>query len=421
MQDSLGFFNLAGLLLLGGALLWAVRLVYDNRHRSSDDVVKRALTTAGWTAIWLGMIGVIFSLCGVFGPVICVVAVPVIAMVVSRYRRAEQRALLDVLAVAAEKEIPLPEAARAFADRRDDQFGHRALKFAELLEAGMPTDEALRRARIRLSTDELLAVRSGLETGTLAAALRPVVQRDDELDSLSTSIVERFFYFALLFFAMTLILSWMMIFIIPTYSMMYDDFGLELPTATKMLIGAANGLKYFGLLLAPLNLALLGLLAIATLNYVGWLPRDLPLVWRFTLRWDAALVMRALARAVRQQRPMGEALFQLGWQFPKMTVRSRLHRAAAHVGQGGDWCEAMQSAGLLKSTEVALFQAAQRAGNLDWALEEMADGNVRRMAYRWQSWSNVLFIAALLLFGGCAFAIAVGLFQPLVHMIEGLA
>ncbi len=54
MEDSLGFFNLAGLLLLGGALLWAVRLVYGNRPRSSDDVVKRALTVAGWTAIWLG-------------------------------------------------------------------------------------------------------------------------------------------------------------------------------------------------------------------------------------------------------------------------------------------------------------------------------------------------------------------------------
>ena len=77
--------------------------------------------------------------------------------------------------------------------------------------------------------------------------------------------------------------------------------------------------------------------------------------------------------------------------------------------------------GLLRHTEAGLFRAAERAGNLAWALEEMADSSVRRAAYRLSAWLNVLFPAVVIVFGGCVFFIALGILMPLFALIPRLS
>ena len=63
------------------------------------------------------------------------------------------------------------------------------------------------------------------------------------------------------------------------------------------------------------------------------------------------------------------------------------------------------------------FRAAERTGNLAWALEEMAESNVRRSVYRIQAWINVAFPASLLVLGGCVLLIAFAMLSPLFKMI----
>jgi type II secretory pathway component PulF len=76
---------------------------------------------------------------------------------------------------------------------------------------------------------------------------------------------------------------------------------------------------------------------------------------------------------------------------------------------------------LIRGAEAAVFQAAERAGNLAWALDEMANSNIRRLTYRLRAWLNVLFPLLVLVFGGCVLVIGVGILQPLFQMIASLS
>ena len=146
----------------------------------------------------------------------------------------------------------------------------------------------------------------------------------------------------------------------------------------------------------------------------------LPLFSALYWRADRALVLRWLAIAVRRQRPLAEMVRLLAGYFPQARLRRHLERAAQRIEDGEHWCESLGQVGLVRRSETALFQAAERAGNLTWALEEMADSSVRRATYRMRAALNVLFPAAVLVFGGCVFFIALGLMLPLFSLIQVL-
>ncbi len=98
------------------------------------------------------------------------IPLPIVGLVIvgaayRKYMAGERRALLWMLAVAAEKGIPLEQAARAFADERSVQIGARVSHLADLLESGVPLPAALALTRNALPSDALLAARARRRNG----------------------------------------------------------------------------------------------------------------------------------------------------------------------------------------------------------------------------------------------------------------
>lgn len=83
--------------------------------------------------------------------------------------------------------------------------------------------------------------------------------------------------------------------------------------------------------------------------------------------------------------------------------------------------QALRQAKLIRSSDLAILTAAERSGNLEWALEEMADSSIRRLAYRLRLALNVLFPAVLFVFGLFIAFVVISLFMPLVSLIQGLS
>jgi type II secretory pathway component PulF len=163
-----------------------------------------------------------------------------------------------------------------------------------------------------------------------------------------------------------------------------------------------------------------GLLIVAGVHYIGFLPRDFPGISRISRRFDSALVMRALALAVCYQWPVNKTIWLLARIYPKRGMRGRLIIAGRLVDNGIDWCDSLFQAGIIQRLEYVVLKAAQRVGNVEWALDEMADGSVRRLVYRSRLVLNIAFPVVLLFFGLFAALFVVGLFVPLIGLIQGL-
>jgi type II secretory pathway component PulF len=407
------------IVLAGVALLWYAS--QRHLHANREDVLRSILLVLGWFTLGGGLLIAMVAMSHLLAILLWIATLVVIVTAVVRYFASEQESLLWILTVAAERGIPLESAARAFGEERQDRVGQKARLLADYLEAGVPLALALKRSRNHLPDAALLAADLGEETGSLGPALRQAAAQADAGEATLRSMLEGLFYVAFLLLFSGTIIAFITLKIVPVLSRMFSEFELELPQATVWLAGFVEVLGHGWALTIPLALLWVVVVFVGVLWYMGLAPRSLPIINRLWWSADCALVMRWLATAIRQGRPISDVLRTLAVRYPHAHVRSRLEYASSRIDRGADWADSLQQAGLIRKTESALFKSATRAGNLPWALEEMAASGIRRSVYRIRAWLTVALPVLLLLMGGLVLFIALGIMMPLIGLIGGLS
>ena len=409
------------LMLVGLASLWAKSRLQTRTRGTREGSLTLGLAVLGWTLLLVGL----FALVGLMTHVACLfgwlATAGVLVCIRGRDRNLELRALLWNLMIAAERSIPLDAAARAFAAERGGRLGNRAIDLADYLEAGLPLALALQRSGHRCPPAVLLAANLGQQTGQLGPALRQALGRSDEFEVLLRSTTEKLFYLGFLVVFGLGIWTFILLKIMPVFQKIFQEFGLQLPAVTQGIIAASSFAVSSWPLILLLALVVLVFLVGALLYYAGWSPRLLPGLGWLWWRADCAVILRWLATAVRQERPLTEMVRLLAGYFPQRSLRRRLEGSAKRIDHGADWCDCLYQAGVIRRPEQAVFQAAARTGNLAWALDEMADSSVRRSAYRLRAFLNVAFPLVVMLYGGGVFAVAAGVLLPLFSLIQSLS
>jgi len=95
-----------------------------------------------------------------------------------------------------------------------------------------------------------------------------------------------------------------------------------------------------------------------------------------------------------------------------------MRRLREQIVQGSNSFDPLANSGLLSSREANALTCAQRAGNLAWVLDSLADTIERRHRGIVESFvetvqPTVITAIALLVLGVC-----VGIFYPIIHIIE---
>jgi type II secretory pathway component PulF len=349
-------------------------------------------------------------------------------MAVGRFRHNERRSLLWAMALAAERGIPLEQAAAAFADERYDETGLRAAQLARELERGVPLPDALRMSGNFLPFDGKLACGIGWQAGCLGPALRSVVDFQEEFDQYLRGAVEKFLYLSILLFGFSFIGTFLFIKIVPVMSMIYSEFAIELPVPTEVLFSLGNaslGPQSWWMALAVsaywgVVSTIPWIMLLAILYYMRWITWEPWLVRRLWRRMHTAWVLRYLSFLVSQGRPMEHGIHLLGANYPAAYIADRLYRTARMLAGGHHWCDALLAQKLIRPTDAGVLRAAERAGNLPWALAEMSESNLRRLGLRLRAILSVAFPAAIVLFGSVIFAVVVSLFLPFPELLENL-
>jgi type II secretory pathway component PulF len=83
----------------------------------------------------------------------------------------------------------------------------------------------------------------------------------------------------------------------------------------------------------------------------------------------------------------------------------------------GCW-QVLHSAGFLRRGEVAVLEAAERVGNLGWALRGVADSVERRTDQRLRIFRELVRPVGLLMAGSVVAVFVIGMFLPLVKLLS---
>ncbi len=405
----------AAVVALAAAVLIAVRLLDRDRQFEEGDAIYRVMSFSGWVAILLILLLLFTAWTGFLpGPII----IGAVVVILWRVHRASQYSLIATLAVSAERQIPLIPAVEALADERWGLARHRTQKLAALLRAGWTLPDTLARVPGLVPRRALVLIRMGQESGLLAASLREAMTERETFSGLWTQMTVRLLYLCAYLLVAVAAVTFMMIKIAPALLKIFADFGMELPRLTQVMIGTTGDVS----MVLPSVVVLAGLLAsvLLVLWYLDAIPFRLPLLGRLTWKLHTATVLESLALWVKSARPLPEAVAALARWYPRWPVRRRLAQVLADLTSGGDWSESLRRHQLIGRADLAVLRAARQAGNLAWALGELADGRRRRLAYRLQTLLQCVFPLVILGYGLAVMAFVVAFFLPLIALIRSL-
>jgi protein transport protein HofC len=346
-------------------------------------------------------------------------AVVGLVVVLLARRRTQQDALLWVMAIALERRMPLAPGVVAVSDQFGVVFRNRLLALAAQLDDGVALPQALALVPGLLPRQALVLIRLGWETETLPAAVREAADmrpaRGSNRDPLARSVA---YLVAMLLFIQG-IGGFLAYFVLPKFESIAADFGIQLPTVTVLFAAILFSLSRTGITIL-VGLVEFAFLVYLPLHYFGWLRIPLPYLSRLMRRRHMILVQRGLAMVVENGKPLTDGVEVLARFYPEKWMRKRLARSSWCMEQGGHWYDCLRWQGLLRPAEAAVLASAERAGNLPWALRELAESGNRRLDYRLQLWAQILFIAVVLGLGALVFFIIISFYAPLIMIIERL-
>ncbi|MCC6125247.1 MAG: type II secretion system F family protein [Pirellulales bacterium] len=412
LGPMIGAIVLCILLMAGSILLINRTVVFQNRLPADRGSLEFVFLVFGWVLLFALMLILGFAL---------FLLVFVFVFIYIQNLRGKQRGFLWMLAIAAQRQIPLAPAVNAYAAEVGGQYGERAHEFANLLSEGVPLPDALNLVPILVPSRNNPIIRSSYESGNLAKGLREAAAARTLQQPLWGSLSGNIFYIVAMIVFGASILTFLMVKIIPSFEKIFKDFSAALPPVTLALIGISRWLVNYWFLFFPFYILFLFLLFHCLLKYLDISWYDLPGTGWLMRRKHAAEIMDCLAMDVENRRTIDAGLHTLVRCYPTGAIRVKLNRVLADVQAGAPWHESLRARGLISPADAAVLQAAERAGNLPWAMREMADGNRRRLAYRLDVLVQTLFPPVVLCFGAMVLFVVVALFMPLITLIQRMS
>lgn len=347
-----------------------------------------------------------------------------IAAIFGASMRVQQESLLLILAIAVRTGAPLAEEVDVLADSSRGRFRRRLRRLAHRLRNGERLSDGLYDLPGLVPPRTVTAIRVGEDLGNLV----PVIQqealllrrREENRLEGRFSAAGMVFYLCCVLCVVQGIVGFLMLWIIPKFHKILGDFGVPVPSATARLIRVSD---YFSDHSGTFGLWLLVLIsggAIILIRRGGWSGIDWGFVSALYPRLETPGVLRNLAQAVTVRRPLAAALSGLELHHRRRHVRKKIRSVRDEVVRGRDCFEPLCRSGLISRREAAALVSAERAGNLAWALEGIAENIEGRQRAREQVIAEMVQPAIVIGLGVLILGICVAIFIPLIHILGTL-
>ena len=338
-------------------------------------------------------------------------------------RAARQRTTLRMIAAGAANQVPLAPVADALAREHRWFYRGKLHALARRLSGGIPLADALEQTPGVVADEAVLAARFGSESGTLAASLAEIAERDE---SAALAVRRRYrtgaWYFFGLGAALIVVSTFMLVRVVPSFVEIFGDFSLETPSALQAFIATGRAFHvvlpvvFFGAAL------LLFALVVTRGGLARWLSRS---VYGRAFRPVASLrigqLWSCLSTASAAGRPLAGAVSTLARYHYDPSIRRRLLFVRNELDHGAELFGSLAAVGLAPPAEVVVIQRAEPGDERTWTLRQLAQARRDRTLARLDRWADVLFPAAVIVVGLAVLLVAVAIMAPLNNLVGGLS
>ena len=312
--------------------------------------------------------------------------------------------------------ISLVESIETLAEKEQRPEARKVLEqLIARLRQGQALSAALQQSPDAFPALYVAAVRAAERTGDLAEALMRYTAYQTQIDFVRKKLVASAIYPVLLVSVGLLVTLFLLGYVVPRFSGIYEDMGNNLPWLSRVLLHWGQLIQRHAVEAGVVALALVALAAHAlsrprSLQRIGaWLWRVPALGERMRV-YQLARFYRTLGMLLRGGIAAVPAIGMVSGLL-ESSLRSRLDRAAQLVKEGQPLSQAMETAGLTTPVALRMLRVGERSGRMGEMMERIAAFHDEEMA-RWVDWFTRLFEPLLMAFIG----LVIGLIVLLLYL-----
>lgn len=257
----------------------------------------------------------------------------------------------------------------------------------------------------------IATIRSSEQTGDVARAVKRYLAYQEQINLVRNKVVSASIYPALLLGAGFLVVLFLLGYVVPRFSRVYEDLGQNLPLMSVMLMRWGHLVDEHGetIFFAVAGVAA-AVLIVATrpavwekVEKTAW---SLPMIGEKILLYQLARFTRTLSMLLGGGVPFVSALDMSQELLVQPALQRQMRRAATSVREGQNISNAFAQNGLATEVGVRLLIVGERSGNLAETMEKIAsfyDGEISR----WIDWFIRLFEPILLIVIGLVIGLIV--------------
>ena len=340
-------------------------------------------------------------------------------------RRGREGQFLWLLALSVRNSHDLAQEVQDHAATWSGSYATRLRQLAVYLKAGRPLGVALERVPGLLPCWVIASIKIGDETGTLSEVLSECATAELNWmkDRFRTgSIGSLLIYLACYPWIIIGPVSFMVYFIVPKIKFIFEGFGTEMPSITDgFLAFSDNFVNYFYLYVPLMTASFIGTLMLLRCDHSGWRNVRTGLLRRFYTRYDSSPIMRHLARMIENGKTLPDSLLAIANSYHRTTVAESIAEVYVDAESGGDCWKALLKRGFLSRRDLTLIEAAQRVGNLPWALREIADVREKRYVFRVDTLVQLFRPVPIIAIGLFVGWVCIAMFMPVVKLVNDLS
>tara|TARA_R110002072_G_scaffold303099_1_gene493377 strand:+ start:63944 stop:65464 length:1521 start_codon:yes stop_codon:yes gene_type:complete len=405
----------------------SLRTVTDDDDYSVPNVPRPVSESFGITLWWTVAILVsAFAMLMSFGLfLVSAFFFGLIPLLLWQRRRGREGQFLWLLALSVRNNHDLAQEVDDHAATWSGSYAARLRQLAVYLKAGRPLGVALERVPGLLPCWVIASIKIGDETGTLSEVLNEcaTTQLNWMKERFRTGAVgSLLIYLACYPWVIIGPIAFMTYFIVPKMKYIFEGFGAEMPGITEGFLSFSDHVvRYFYLYVPLMGVSFIGVLGLLRFDHSGWRNVRTRLFRKFYTRYDSSPIMRHLARMIEKGKTLPDSLLAIANSYHRPTVAESIAEVYVDTESGGDCWKALLKQGFLSRRDLALIEAAQRVGNLPWALREIADVREKRFIFRVDTLVQLFRPVPIIAVGLFVGWVCIAMFMPVVKLVNDLS
>lgn len=321
--------------------------------------------------------------------------------------------------------LPLVEAIETLAEReRRGEFRALLERIVAILRQGNSLSAALQQFPQAFPPLYVATVQASEKTSDLAPALGRYVAYQNQLEAIRKRLVNAAIYPALLIGVGGLVSLFLLFYVVPRFSRIYEERSVDLPVFSKLLLAWGQMVEGHGVLVIG-AIAALVIAALYALRSASMKARIENALWRLPALgerlklYQLARFYRTIGMLLRGGMPLLAAL-QMGAELLHPLLRARLVTASRAISEGRPASESMEASGLTTTIALRMLAVGEKSGNMGEMMERIAEFHDEEIS-RWVDWFTRLFEPLLMAAIGLVIgAIVVLMYMPIFELAGSL-